>query len=112
MATKKNAERDEAIATLREVAPPGTTIYAIIRSVARSGMSRTIDLYVLDVGPEGKPFPRYVSNLFARARGWKQDKRGALKVSGCGMDMVFHVLYETAGVVHPGRPNTWRREVL
>lgn len=123
---QKEQDKQEAIARLRKFAPPGSKIYGIVRSVSRSGMSRTIDLYVRD--DEGL---QYLTGWIATVTGWTRDKRGALKVSGCGMDMIFHTVYTASQIVwygtnapeaHPRngdkKPRTdspgyvWRSEIL
>ena len=43
MTKAQMAERDEAIANLREILKPGDTVYTILRHVSKSGMSRVID---------------------------------------------------------------------
>ncbi len=96
-------EKQEAIANLRRVAPPGSTIFGIVRSVARSGMSRTVDFYVKSADPAYRDDAglRYLSGWFATAGGYSRDKSGALKIGGCGMDMVFGTVYNVASA-------TWR----
>lgn len=85
----QKSERDEAIQSLRETLKPGDTVYTVLRSVSRSGMSRDIDLYKLE--PEG---PRWLSRIAARACNWTwNNKRECVKVGGCGMDMGFHLVY-------------------
>jgi len=90
-------EKQEAIAQLRKLAPPGSTIRGIVRSVSRSGMSRTIDFYVVHEGDLA-----YLTGYFATVLGDSRDKHGALKVSGCGMDMVFGTVYHASHVVWRG----------
>lgn len=106
------------------------TIYYVIPSVSRSGMSRQIRLYTIDgrgpsmchLWPGARPdYPadRYGEDLDAIARDWgfSFDKR-AFVVGGCGMDMVFALvdsLASKAGVGGRGRDsyaNTVRREGL
>lgn len=91
----RQAERVEAIAELRGLLPEGATVYSIVRSVARSGMSREIS-FMMFVGrePAQTPLPYYLSRLFALAIGWRMSKndRAAIVVHGCGMDMCFHTL--------------------
>lgn len=82
------ADRDEALQTLHGILKPGSTVYGIVRSVARSGMSRTIDFYAVEDGRM-----RYLSGYVAKALHYPRTRDGALKVHGCGMDMVFHVVY-------------------
>ena len=51
-----------------------------------------------------KPFIRDVSRLVARAAGFRWDeKREALAVGGCGMDMGFHVVYSLARALYHKR---------
>lgn len=95
-AEEKRQLRAEAIEKLRKIAPAGSTIYAIVRTVSRSGMSRTIDFYVVD-RRDGRL--EYLTGYFAHVTGWPRAPSGALKVNGCGMDMRFHSVYETASVV-------------
>lgn len=73
---------------LRELFPIGSTVYTILKSVSSSGMSRHIE--VIAHTPEG---PVNVSLRVAKLLGYRTSKDGALVVSGCGMDMGFHVAY-------------------
>lgn len=89
MTKAQEAEKLEAINRLKEILKPGDTVYTVVRSVSRSGMSREIDVYFFD--KKGNKF--YLSYLVSRALEYKQADNGALKVGGCGMDMGFHVVY-------------------
>ena len=80
---------------------PGSTVYGIVRHVARSGMSRTIDFYTIAADEYGTPHLHFLSGWIATVLGYARDDRGALKVSGCGMDMVFHVVYSTGQALWP-----------
>ncbi len=63
-------------------------VYAIVRHVAPSGMSRLIDLLIFKGGQ-----PLYIGFHAGRVLGWTYDRdRGGLKVGGAGMDMVFHTV--------------------
>lgn len=77
-------ERDQAVAAIKNVLFKTDTIYGIVRSVARSGMSRTIDFYVIH---EDRPI--YLSGYMSKILGMPRTKEGALKVAGCGMNMIF-----------------------
>lgn len=126
--TRIDNEAREAIERLRELCPPGTTIYSAVRSVSRSGMSRTIDFFAIDRCDGGM---LYLTGLFeaANAGVYKRNRDGALKVGGCGMDMCFSVVYNTATRVWRDTPEArdherrnprggsgpgymWRSEVL
>jgi len=90
-------ERAEAIAKLRDMLRPGDMIYTTTRKVSRSGMSRDIDLYVIQDNA-----PRWLSWLTARAVGLPFDRKTeAVKVGGCGMDMGFHLVYTLGAVLWP-----------
>lgn len=82
-------QRDEAIQELRDTLQPGDTVYTVLRHVSRSGMSRTIDVYVIRDNE-----PRYLSYWVARALGWtvNSGRIEGIKVNGCGMDMGWHLV--------------------
>lgn len=92
----KQILRDEAIAKLREWLSPGDTLHTVCRNVSRSGMSRQIDVYLLKDGE-----PQWLSGFAARALDWPQAKNEAIKVSGCGMDMGFHLVYSLSRILFP-----------
>lgn len=98
----RETEKQEAIEKLRKLAPPGTKIYGIVRHVARSGMSRTIDFYVPGIDAYGAKSMQYLSGYLATVLDWKRTDQGAIKVSGCGMDMIFHTVYSASWVVWNG----------
>lgn len=126
MTRQMRAERDEAIAQLREWIKPGDTVYTILDNVSRSGMSRAIRVLVPlvagngveSVPPGGKPtdyirkdsihvefrHPNYAVGKALGLRHWKRDGReqDALVVGGCGMDMGFHLVYELSHVLYGG----------
>lgn len=91
----QQTERLEAATELRELLPEGCPVYSIVRSVARSGMSREISFMVFRMaGHVDEISPRYVSRLMATVAGFRMSNAGfaAIKVQGGGMDMAFHVL--------------------
>lgn len=63
-------------------------MFAVIRSVASSGMSRMISFHVHCSTSHG-PTMKNISALVASVLGWKH-RDGAVVVKGCGMDMVHH----------------------
>lgn len=90
------AEVEEAIETLRELLPPGSTVYTILKTVARSGMSRNISLYTIKNNE-----PRWLSSLVAKALGCGfSDKDEAVRVGGAGMDMGFHLVNSLSYKLH------------
>ena len=98
----QEAERQEAIAWFREHTKPGDTIYTILESVSRSGMSRQIRVLVPYVGEDGQPGFFHPNYSAAKILGLRQGKRGdGLIVGGCGMDMGFHLVYELGYAIWP-----------
>lgn len=95
-AAQKRREKAEAREALRRILAPGATVWATVRSVSRSGMSRRIDLYAIERGEPTLADPRgdclrWLSSLAGRALGWPCSDAG-LRVDGCGMDMRFHAV--------------------
>ena len=90
------ADRADAIARLRELCPPGSTVYTVLRRVSRSGMMRHISLHVIH---DGQPFD--ITGMAARATvtPWDRDT-GGLKMGGCGMDMGFSAVYNLAWALY------------
>lgn len=82
------------IARLKEIAPPGTTVYAVVRNVSRSGMSRTMDFYVITDNTL-----RYITGYVATILGLRRSDRG-VRVTGAGMDMAFATTYELAHALY------------
>lgn len=93
---QKEADRREAITELHKLLKPGDTVLGLVRQVSRSGMSRQIDFYVSTA--DGLV---YLSGYIARALDYNRTDRGALKVGGCGMDMVFSVVYNLGSAMWP-----------
>lgn len=63
------------------------TIYGCVKHVSRSGMMREIELYTIDSGELCR-----LSWSAACALDWPLGKSGGVRVSGCGMDMIFHLV--------------------
>ena len=79
--------------------PKGTTLYTILRRVSRSGMTRVIDVKVLGNGTFRDAVVQEFRNC---ARDCKQELKwgGNYRVTGCGMDMGFWLVYELGYLVH------------
>jgi len=103
MITKKQNEaldRELARRRLREIlaGQDNPTIYTVLRHVSSSGMSRDISLKTVENG-------ELVDITFtaAQALGDKskhKDGRSVIRVSGCGMDMGFHLVYSLSSVIY------------
>ncbi len=95
-AAGKIARRDYCRAELRKLAKPGTTVHCVLRSVSKSGMSRTISLFVIHKGEL-----RSIDQLAADATERNVADGGGIKMGGCGMDMGFALVYELGMAMWP-----------
>lgn len=73
----------------------GSRIYVKTETVAKSGMSRTVSVYV-PVTDKGQLFIKNISYFVAPITGQKLDKNGNIKLSCCGMDMHYWLVSELA----------------
>lgn len=97
--TKKEKERQEAIAELRGMLAPGMEVVCILRHVSRSGMVRDISPHIIQNGQI-----RSIAWHTAKALDLPlKDSHGsnAVRVGGCGMDMGFHLVYNLGRVLFP-----------
>ena len=95
MTKASKAEQTEAVEKLLKWCQPGDTLYTLLKSRSRSGMSRVIQVIKIEKGQ-----PVYLGWNVAAALGWKyDDKREGVTVSGCGMDMGFHLVYELSSLL-------------
>lgn len=100
MTKQAQRERDEAITRLREWLKPGDTVYTIVQSVSRSGMSREIRV-ILPKCEDGSVRMLHPNHAVATAIGAKLGKRDGIKIGGCGMDMGFWLVYELGRALFP-----------
>lgn len=95
--SKARAEIEGARDRLRELCPPGTTVYTVLRHVSASGMSRDIAVYVMDDGE-----PRWITWTVAQACGMRwNDAAEAIRIGGAGMDMGFALVYDLSHTLYP-----------
>jgi hypothetical protein len=94
--TKKEVKQQikkEAIDILKSIIKKDDVLYTQLNHVSQSGMMRHISIkYIKD----NKPMD--ITGYIAEANDWKEAKNrfggyNGIKVSGCGMDMGFHVIY-------------------
>lgn len=84
------SDKAEALESFRRLCPPGTKVYTILRSVSRSGMSRTISLVAEDA--EGnKTHPNWCGAVLT-GNTLLTGFNDAIRVNGCGMDMGFDLV--------------------
>lgn len=91
------AQKEQAKKHLRKLLKPGQTVYTILRHRSASGMSRSISLVI-----PTKDGIQSLDYWIAQAQGESTDqKNGGLKVSGCGMDMGFYLVYNLGRMLYP-----------
>jgi len=73
---------------LKEWFPNGSVAHTTVVHVARSNLSRHIKVFAID----GKRILN-VSGYVAEYLDYRFTKKDAVFVSGCGMDMGFHLIY-------------------
>jgi hypothetical protein len=96
MTTTTTTERDNALEQLRSYFPAGSRVATILRSVSRSGLTRSISVVAV---ADGAPID--VSYLLERAGMGKLDRncRGIV-VRGAGMDMGWDLVYRLSLAIH------------
>lgn len=92
----KEARKEYARNVLRGMIKPGQKVFCTLRGASSSGMSRRIGLHIIQ-GDE----LRSIDTLAADAIGWKLSGLGGIVVSGCGMDMGFHLVYTLGCALWP-----------
>ena len=80
---------------LRKILKPKSTVYTVLRSVSKSGMSREISAYTMHKGTL-----RNLDYLVSDAIGHTVGHQG-IKMSGCGMDMGFALVYSLGAALWP-----------
>ena len=89
-------ERKEAVRYLRKLCRPGTIVFTSLLHVSRSGMYRRISLHLIRNNQ-----PLEITSRVATVLGLKVKDEGGVGVSGCGMDMGFHLVYELSHALYP-----------
>ena len=93
----KQQKHQEALEYLRKHLKPGDTVWTVLLHASRSGMQRTIAVYIIH---DNAPYP--VWGTVAEAIGACPDRdHGGVKMSGCGMDMGFKLVYDLSRALFP-----------
>jgi hypothetical protein len=102
--SKQEREQDykDSLESLRQLLRPGVTVYTALKSVSRSGACRHISLYIPHKDTDWRSLQ--IINISWRVScilGYSLANDGSLIVSGCGMDMGFHLVYSLGSVLYP-----------
>lgn len=85
-----------AVGELIPMLPIGTTVYTVLRHVNASGTVRHIDLYVMIDNR-----PQYITGLAADLLDATRTKDNAIRITGCGADMGFELVYRLSRALFP-----------
>lgn len=95
---QQDQDRSEALAKLREILKPGTTVYSVLRHVSKSGMRREISLLIVDPRDGEIWCFDFLASKVLRSR---IGKHGGIVAGGCGMDMGYHLVYSLGRAIWP-----------
>lgn len=98
-AQENKRERDAQRIYLQNLLTPGTTVCTILRHCSKSGMMRVIDLVVIDRG-EVERIGWRAAQAMNDAKSYDGQRQG-IKVTGAGMDMGFHLVYNLSRTLYP-----------
>lgn len=119
LAEARKSEVDNARKVLLEkVFPFTTTVYCVLRKISASGMFRRIDFYAfvpsIAKDPSGKDYLNPAGERVATIDKWyltgyfdvilndgeHKARHDGLGVSGCGMDMGFHIVNTISSILY------------
>lgn len=92
--------RDEAIARLCDLLPPGSRVYTVLRTVSRSGRTRTLDVYTFFDNNDGTCVSCPLTDLVAAALEIRRTKTGALIVNFQASDVGFELVHQLSFLLH------------
>jgi hypothetical protein len=105
---QKEIEIQQAKQELIKILEEGNhKVYTSLVSVSGSGMSRKIDVFVSTGAGEIRNINWYIEKLDLYNRDLKT---GSLKVSGCGMDMGFSVVYDLSCTLYRNEDGSYSHE--
>lgn len=94
----ETAEIEQAKTALRKLLKPNMTVYTIINHRSASGTSRSITLCI---GGKNGEIIKLDHLAITAGLGTFDAKNGGIKVSGCGMDMGFALVYDLGRTLWP-----------
>lgn len=94
--TMTKTEINQSLERLSKLIKPGDTLYTILRHTSKSGMTRHIDVAI-----KGEMSPLYCISRETAALLDLRCNGSAVKVSGAGMDMGYHLVYNLAYTLFP-----------
>jgi hypothetical protein len=106
--TQKEMEIQQAKQELIKILEEGNRkVYTSVVSTSGSGMNRKINVFVATKSGEIRNINWYIEKLDLYNRDLKT---GALKVSGCGMDMGFSVVYNLSTMLYRNEDGSYSHD--
>lgn len=87
------ADKEKAVKALNFL-KKGDTVYTVLNSCSRSGMTRHIKPVVIVDGQ-----PQWIGYHVAALLDEPLDRNGGVKQTGCGMDMGFNLVYNLSYIL-------------
>ena len=76
-------------------------VFGVVKNVSSSGMNQDIDFFAFEC-VNGEVVKNWLSYRIAGLLDYPfNDKRECVKVNGCGMDMIFSVVYNLGSCLYP-----------
>jgi hypothetical protein len=101
--TPKQKREEAALARieLKKRLGDGCTVYTQLATTSQDGMRRTIKVLL-----RGKDDIENISAMVAKVIGWRFSTRhNGVIVTGCGMDMGFHLVYVLSSTIYSEEVN-------
>jgi hypothetical protein len=93
MGKTSKREIEEARENLLKWLSPGDEVFCQLQHVSRSGMLRVIQVIKPEKDEDGRIYMTYLGYNVAKVLEWGYDRnKEGVRVSGCGMDMGFHLV--------------------
>lgn len=96
-------EVTEARAWLLNHLKPGDTVYTVLEHVSKSGMTRDIRVLIPFTADDGRVDFWHPNHAVGAVLGLRSGRscHDGIRVSGCGMDMGFHLIYSLGYALWP-----------
>lgn len=103
MTKATKAEIEESRAKLLKHLKPGDTVYTLLEHRSASGMSRDIRVLIIkEAWESGTPVIFQPNHHIATLLGLPRARKGdGVRMSGCGMDMGFEIVYRLGRALWP-----------
>lgn len=93
---EKTHREIDAQNAIKKLIKPQDRVYCTVLRVAPSGRSRRMKFFIVKDGEILN-----ITHIICNALSYKYSTDGSMIISGCGMDMGFHVVYSLGSVLWP-----------